>query len=182
MHPIIDAISPCSGNNEHDDPLSFMVMEYIPNGSVDLYLKSNPSLKKLQSLLVQSALLLIELGTKYKVYQGDLNSGNLLLKRTKRGTTVKYNVDKDTMIEVPTHGIRPVLIDFGRGGFYDKKSKNKSLIMDDVTILFSVYNNWIENKNVKQQLHNVISKYSSGVNSLSYQDLISDITNIFTNT
>lgn len=163
---------PCQSAKK--DELAFIVMEYIPHGNILDFFQSTPTSKVLKSLFLQTALLIIELGMKFKIYHGDLNSGNVLLKRTKPNATMTYEVE-DRVIKVKTLGIRPVLIDFGRGGFYDKKSKNRSLIMDDIMITLSMYSNWIQDDILVQRVRDVVRKHSQWNKKPSFIELLEDI-------
>jgi serine/threonine protein kinase len=166
-------ILPCSITGT--DNLAFIVMEYISNGSITDFFNVTPSFNQLKSLFLQTALLIIELGMKHKVYHGDLNSGNILLKRTHANAMITFDMEGG-MIKINTHGIRPVLIDFGRGGFYDKKAKNRSLIMDDIMIAFSMYSNWVKhNEPFVKSVRAIIAKHSHSKKKASFHELMDDI-------
>jgi len=68
----------------------------------------------------------LEIGMKYKVAYGDLNSCNTLVKRSSVFTLI-ISVDRNEYV-CKTYGFRLVFIEFGRGGFYEKTSKNENLI------------------------------------------------------
>lgn len=168
-------VQPCLRDGKHH--LGFIVLEYIPNGSVLDFFDSKPSVTTLKSLFIQTALVIMELGTKYKIFQGDLNYGNILLKRTKPHASMKYQIDDDTFVKINTLGIRPVLIDFGRGGFYEKHRKNTFNIMQDVILALSVYSNWItdDNKTLKKKLLEVIVKHKQKSKKPSFTEIIHDL-------
>lgn len=168
-------ITPCQGLGT--DNLAFMVMEYIPNGDIIDFFTTMPLLRQLKSFLIQTALVIMELGMKYKVYHGDINSGNILVKHTNPNKEMTYDME-GTLVKVITHGVRPVFIDFGRGGFYDKRAKNRSLIMDDVMIAFIMFSKWIKNDPFTEAVLTIIKKHSYPKKKTSFSELINDIKSI----
>ena len=153
------------------DSLHYFVMEYIPNGDLVDFIKeisfiyqqdTKQGLKLLQSLFLQIALAIMHMGTVYKVYHGDLNSGNILIYKTSK-KSVKYNVfDKEYMVN--THGFYPVFIDFGRAGTYDMRSKNKSPIKDDICIVGNVIVSWINDQELSKKFNAILDKLEYGKN------------------
>jgi serine/threonine protein kinase len=150
MYNITSQRTLCDPNGE--DLLHFIVMEFIENGSIDEYISEieGQDTLYLSSFILQIALAIMEMGTVHKVYHGDLNTGNILIYRTSKKHITYKVFDKE--YKVKSNGIYPVFIDFGRGGLYKKTSKNKSEIIDDITIALSVIEPWISSKPLKQKL------------------------------
>ena len=161
----------CSDDGDVD--LTFIVMEYIVNGDIEKILNLRNT-EKLRSLVLQTALIIIELGTLYHVFHGDLNSGNILVKSTNK-KEMKYIVYGKEYI-VQTIGIRPVFIDFGRGGFYDPRSKNKRNIIEDILTVLLVFSSYVIIPELKDRMRDVASRYAK---STKVDNLLLDIYNIF---
>jgi serine/threonine protein kinase len=148
-----------NGNNK----LHFFVMEYIQDGDLATYIddivstyKSNKKIcfKIIKSLFLQISLAIIEMAIKYKVYHGDLNSGNILIYKTSK-QHMYYEVYK-TKYKVNTYGVYPIFIDFGRGGTYDKRAKVRSPIKDDICIIGSVLVAWIKDITLSNQFNSLL--------------------------
>jgi serine/threonine protein kinase len=165
-----DPYIPCKSGN---DDLTFIIMEYVQGGDVGTFIKQCTDRNIILSMYVQVALSLIEMDTKYKVYHGDLNSGNILIKKAKNGKR-SFDVDGKTY-KVSTYGVRPVFIDFGRGGFYEKKSKNTKLIIEDVLVAWSVMTSWVQDVELKNHLNDLILKLGSS-KRLTFDVVIQSIT------
>jgi len=143
---IIEPTKFCRGKK---DRLHFIVMEYIENGDLVTLFNKNPSNKELCSIFLQVALVIMIIGVKYKMFHGDLNTGNILIATTDK-KYITYNIlDED--IKVKTYGFIPKLIDFGRGGEYDGRVKIK-YIMDDIYLAFSVMGVWIHGEEKKNKV------------------------------
>lgn len=155
--------------------LHFIALEYIPNGDIVDFFKSNPSPQQLSSLFVQCALTIIDLGKTYKIRHGDLYSGNILIKRTSKKLLV-YSLN-ETPHSVETHGIIPVFIDFGRGsqGLHVRKRE----IMDDIMKLFYVYSNWLDDASLKTKVREFVSKEYAIKRSTGWESFVDKIKELF---
>lgn len=123
------------------DKLRFIVMEYIEGGDLYAYLESKDKpQKELFSFLMQIALVICILATKYHIYHGDLNTGNILIERTAENTIDYRLLGKKYRVE--TYGVYPKFIDFGRSGFYDERFEDKD-ILEDVYLIFNVVSAWL---------------------------------------
>jgi len=122
--------------------LHFIVMEYIPNGDLSHLLRHLQDTDVLTSLFLQTALVIIELGSIYKICHGDINSGNILITTTKK-STLSYSILGKPM-KIKTFGHVPIFLDFGRCSLYEKITKNKYDILQDVLTAFSVYSGWMQ--------------------------------------
>lgn len=144
-------------DSKGNDMLHFIVMEYIPDGDISKRLP-HASFEELRSFFLQSALVLCELAYNFKVYHGDLNTGNILIEKTNKKTAT-YIV-KDTTFNVKTYGVAPKLIDFGRGGEYKGKVRD-DIVLNDIYILLSVLSRWIMDKGSRKTMEEFILKESS---------------------
>lgn len=139
------------------DKLHLIVMEYIEDGDVAKVFDSNQTKHEIHDMFLQTALTISELGAKFKVYHGDLNSGNILFEKTDK-KYASYSV-LDRYFRVKTHGRTPKLIDFGRGGDYDGKVQQRG-ILDDIYIVLSVLCNWIKDPDIKRDMQGFITSQS----------------------
>lgn len=160
-------------NEKEDIKMKFIVMEYIHNGDIEPYLKSQ-NVHTLKSIILQSALIIIELGHLHNIYHGDINSGNILIKSTHK-SKLTYDVF-GKQYHVTTSGVRPVFIDFGRGGFYDTRSKNKRNIVDDILIMLMVFSNYISIDGMKDKIKHIVAAYERSSN---IHKLLIDIETMF---
>lgn len=120
----------------------FIVMEYIHNGDLGDFFKTQQDTNILKSFFVQSALVIIELGSIYKIAHGDLNSGNILVAKTNK-SSLTYNLF-GTRTKVATFGVIPIFLDFGRCSKYEKHTRNKYDILQDVLLLFGIFSAWMQ--------------------------------------
>lgn len=128
------------------DQLHYIIMEYIENGDIHGWFQSNPTRKEIKSFFLQATLIISEMAFTYKVYHGDLNSGNILVERTsKRYET--YNVN-GTSYRIKTCNVTPKLIDFGRGEIEEGKTRNQS-VLNDIYIMLSVLSNGIKDEGIR---------------------------------
>jgi serine/threonine protein kinase len=121
--------------------IHFIVLEYIDNGDLATHLSKIKDFKELKALFIHIALTIAYLGYQYRIYHGDLNSGNILIDQTDKKYT-EYTIN-DTMYRARTYGRLPKLIDFGRGGKYEGKI-HFSFIKDDILTMFSVMTSYID--------------------------------------
>ena len=130
--------------------LHFFVYEYIAHGDVSDFLAKNQEIKLIKSLILQIICVVIQLATIYKMYHGDINTGNILVDAindesftsvtdSKSATfdplrelqwpsrTIDYCIEGETFI-IESHGIIPKIIDYGRSNFYTENIPNDELI------------------------------------------------------
>ena len=171
MAPLIKKWIPCVSDGTDD--MTYIIMEFVEGGNVGDFLKQcSVDAKVVVSMFNQVAHIIIEMGVKYKVYHGDLNSGNILVKSTKMSKQ-RFTIDGTTYV-YETHGFRPVFIDFGRGGFYEKTAKNNKLICEDILTCWSVMVAWVHDVSLKQRLNEIILELSSR-KRLKYDDICNGI-------
>lgn len=160
------------------DSLTFLIMEYIEGGNVRDFLSKHRSRQEYLSLFQQTALVLMDIGYKYNLYHGDLHGGNIMIKRTAQITRT-YRIQNETY-KVKTHGIHPVLIDFGRSGFYQESHDRKTYIFDDILSVFDRFANLI--KEVDTELSERVWQtiYSIDTSSdMSFGDMMKKIKETF---
>lgn len=139
--------------------LTFVVMEYLKDGSIrDLLRNPDLTLEHMQSLFLQTAFILYELGKTYHVSHGDLHTGNVLLKKTKKNT-LRFLKNYDHHHDVHVFGYKVVLVDFGRGRIFSHPCETDD-ILNDIAIVFQTYINNIQDihQELSSKLMNVINK------------------------
>lgn len=169
-----DVQGPTRFCNNKGDSLHFIVMEYIRDADLADFL-SRATQSHIKSLFVQATLAIVELAYTYKLHHGDLNSGNLLVSRTPHKSHT-YEVD-GTSIRVKTHGILPILIDFGRGASYTKRPQ-WSLVKDDILTMFAVMIRWIPDNSLATRLDTFVYE-ASGNKNMRIKELVTGIKNVF---
>lgn len=146
-----------------NDHVHFLIMEYIKDGDLNEFIDhivklytSDPKqgMKLFKSLFLQISLGIMEMGTTYKIYHGDLNSGNILVYKTTQ-QIITYKV-LDREYRMKTYGFYPVFIDFGRGGMYEKRPKNQTLIKEDISIIGNVLSAWIKDLDLSQKFNTLL--------------------------
>lgn len=147
--------TPCLENGK--DALTFIVMEYIQDGDLEAFLRQQRHAKYTMAFFKLVALVIMELGDVYKVYHGDLNSGNILMKKTTKQYKT-FKIDGKTY-RAETNGYVPVLIDFGRGGTYCATAKNRKQIISDVFLAWSVMVMWLadEDASLRRRMEEMVS-------------------------
>lgn len=116
--------------NNKTDNLHFIVYEYIEEGDVGNYLRK-ATLKEAASLLFQISMTLMIMAYTHHVFHGDLNTGNILLRKTEKTKTM-YTV-RDNSVFIQTHGFEPVFIDFGLSKIMKPTAE---YVMEDVFTAF----------------------------------------------
>jgi serine/threonine protein kinase len=151
----------CEANG--NDMLTFIVMEYIKYGSIFKLLERKPMNKEvLYSLCLQTIYILYDLGKTYNISHGDLHTGNILIKKTKKRFMTIMN-----RFKIPLFGYRVVFVDFGRS-YITKKPQRTSDILNDITIVLDVYRNYMKEdfpeifNNLRNVLHQDVGNVSFG--------------------
>ena len=125
--------------------LYFFVYEYIAHGDISDYLQKTRDVQIIKTLILQVVCVIIELATIYKVYHGDLNSGNILINTTDE-KTLEYRVG-DEIVVIESNGIIPIIIDFGRSKFYREPINNQD-VWYDIIIIVNLINTYVKNYDV----------------------------------
>lgn len=132
------------------DKLHFIVMEYIENGDLhEDFFDKNPPRVEILSVFLQIALAIAILGFDYKIYHGDLHSGNILLDHT-NDEFITYNV-LGKSYNIKTYGYLPKLADYGRSGTYDSRITHKD-ILEDIYMIFTSMSTWIKDIEYKDYI------------------------------
>ena len=140
----------CKNVKQNEHQLHFIVMEYIENGDLhEDFFDKNPPRVEILSVFLQIALAIAILGFEYKIYHGDLHSGNILLSHT-NDEFITYNV-LDKSYNIKTYGYLPKLADYGRSGTYDSRITHKD-ILEDIYMIFTSMSTWIKDIEYKDYI------------------------------
>lgn len=111
---IINYQFPC--NNNGKSLIQFVIFDYIPTGNISNFIKINHITNNrrniIKSVIIQYILVVFDLAVNHNIYHGDLNSGNILIKKTDN-TSNHFNINSHKF-DISCYGFSPVLIDFGR--------------------------------------------------------------------
>ena len=135
--------------------LHFFVYEYISQGDISDFLNKNQEIDVIKSLILQITCIIIQLGEIYKVYHGDINSGNILVD-TINERTVEYCIDDETFT-IESQGIIPKIIDYGRSNFYKGTIPNDHIWFDVIMTLSVIYP-YIKNDELKHKVFDISTK------------------------
>jgi hypothetical protein len=102
---------------------------------------------------------------------GDLNSGNILFSHTDK-KEVRYNII-GREYRIPSFGIIPKFIDYGRFIEYREENIEPEDIMYDILLIFGILNVYIQNEEIKDKLNKWIFKVSED-NIQNFNHLIND--------
>jgi len=151
------------GNGSHK--LHFFVYKYIANGDLSDFLSKNQEINIIKSLILQMTCVIIQLVSIYKIYHGDINSGNIIVD-TINERTVDYCIEDETFI-IESHGIIPKIIDFGRSNFYKENISNDDVWFDIVLMLGVIYP-YIQNEELKKKFLEISNKTELHLPSLKH--------------
>ena len=143
--------------------LHFFVYEYISQGDISDFLNKNKEIDVIKSLILQITCIIIQLGEIYKVYHGDINSGNILVDATHENT-VEYCIDDETFT-IESQGIIPKIIDYGRSNFYKGTIPNDHIWFDVIMTLSVIYP-YIKNDELKHTVFDISTKTDMALPSL----------------
>lgn len=153
------------------DKLHFIVYEYIDGGDVSEYFAS-ASQKEAACMLFQISIALMIMGFTYSMTHGDLNSGNILLRKTDK-TKILYKIS-GTSFFIQTYGYEPVFIDFPRSKIL---KLTEEFIMEDVFTAFKVSINYSPSR----KLFQLFLKKQMQTNYNSPQNFIKDMKDLIQN-
>jgi serine/threonine protein kinase len=145
------------------DKLYFFVYEYIAYGDVSDYLQKMQDIQIIKTLILQVVCVIIELATIYKVYHGDLNSGNILIDTTDE-KLIEYRIG-DEIVVIESNGIIPKIIDFGRCKFYTEPINNEN-VWYDIIIVISVIDIYVKNDDVSRAISKIQNPYELSLPSI----------------
>jgi serine/threonine protein kinase len=143
--------------------LHFFVYEYITYGDVSNFLTKTQEINTIKSLILQITCVIIQLASIYKIYHGDINSGNILLDAINE-RTIDYCIEGETFI-IESQGIIPKIIDYGRSNFY-KEHILPEYVWFDIIMTMSVIYPYIQNNELKQKVLDISKKADLSLPSL----------------
>ena len=149
------------GNGSHK--LHFFVYEYISHGDVSDFLTSNTvHIDTIKNLILQLTCVIMQLASVYRIYHGDINSGNILIDSTNE-KNVDYCIDGETFV-IESHGIMPKLIDYGRSNFYNSGNIPNQHVWFDIIMMLGVIYPYIQNNDLKpmKNFTRLADSYSPG--------------------
>jgi serine/threonine protein kinase len=129
--------------------LHFFVYEYIIYGDVSDFLLKNKEITLVKSVILQITCVIIQLAVIYKIYHGDINTGNILIDKTNE-KIIKYEIE-DTTFMIESYGIIPKIIDYGRSNFYKGDIPIYEVWFDIILILGVIYP-YIQNMELKKKV------------------------------
>lgn len=139
----------------YKNKLHFFVYEYIVFGDVSDFLEKNQESHVIKSIILQVACIVIQLASIYKIYHGDINSGNILIDITNE-KNLDYCIEGQTFI-IESYGIIPKIIDYGRSHFYKEVISNNEVWFDVILALGVIYP-YIQNSKLKEVVLDISKK------------------------
>jgi serine/threonine protein kinase len=150
--------------------LHFFIYEYIPNGDVSDFVKANSNdTKKICSLLLQIACVIIELAFDFNIYHGDINSGNILVDTNIDGK-IAYCIDGE-IYEIKSYGIMPKFIDYGRSNFY-KEMPKCSHVWFDIILAFGTIYPYVKDNSLKEKILHISKQVDIDFSSMKQYYLL----------
>ena len=134
--------------------VGFLAMEYIHDGDLSQHISRIHNVQELCSLFTQIMYCFIELSQKYKIYHGDINSGNVLIDKT--DDEYSTHIVNGEERRVKTFGKIPKIIDFGRSSKYYGDSPSDMDIIHDLTIAVPMCNNYVKNESIKKRINSML--------------------------
>jgi serine/threonine protein kinase len=150
--------------NNKKDKLHFFIFEYIENSELDIFLKRNNSLPSLKSLFLQTTIMIVILYEKYHILHGDLNTGNILIGKSSE-TIIHYSI-KDLEIDIESHGIIPLLIDWGRSYFL--YGEENSFVIQDILTILTIMTRWLKDKELQDNITVFLKENENENNCVSF--------------
>jgi len=146
--------------------LHFFVYEYIAHGDVsDFLTPQNQNINVIKSLILQIICVIIQLASIYKVYHGDINTGNILIDALNE-KTIDYCIEDETF-SIESFGIIPKIIDYGRSNFYKGVVPNEQVWFDIILTVGVIYP-YIQNVELKQKVLDISNKLEMNLPSLKH--------------
>jgi predicted unusual protein kinase regulating ubiquinone biosynthesis (AarF/ABC1/UbiB family) len=118
-----------------------VVMEYIEHIEIDKFIESS-SLQLIRSMTVQSLFMIADLMLNYNIVHNDINSGNILIRKTTRKEN-RFTIEGKTY-RVKTHGYMPMLVDFGMSRIdMDIQAKR---VIEEMSMVTNIVYNYMKDK------------------------------------
>lgn len=145
--------------------LHFFIYEYIAHGDVSNFLSTNQNINVIKSLILQITCVIIQLASIYKIYHGDINTGNILIDELNE-KTIDYCIEDETFI-IESFGIIPKIIDYGRSNFYKGVVPNDQVWFDIILTVGVIYP-YIQNADLKQKVLDISNNLEMNLPSLKH--------------
>ena len=107
-------------------PYGFIVMPYFPLGSMMEYRWDRGNFELMKSTVKQVCFAMLQAFEKHGMVHRDLHTGNVMLRRTKK-VSVTYGSRA-----LPTAGMYPIIIDFGRSDTSQTSETHAREVYDDI--------------------------------------------------
>jgi hypothetical protein len=104
-----------------------ILMPYFPLGSIAKYTWNPDNVVLLRSCLKQVMLSVISIFCNHGIIHGNFHTGNILLRPTKQ-SVIKYDISGVGQFEVPTYGIRTLIMDFEHSRVVETSTKDDNII------------------------------------------------------
>ena len=147
---IIKPIRFCT-NGSHS--LHYFVYEYIVTGDISDFFTKNTDKPVIKSFVLQLIAVIIELAVVYRIYHGDINSGNIMVDTTEE-KTLDYCIETET-VTIETYGIMPKMIDYGRSHFYIDKTVSPNVVVWDIIDVLMIVNKYAQVANNISNLYEI---------------------------
>jgi serine/threonine protein kinase len=158
---IIKPIRFCT-NGSHS--LHYFVYEYIATGDISDFFTKNTDKPVIKSFVLQLIAVIIELAVVYRIYHGDINSGNIMVDTTE-DKTLDYCIETET-VTIETYGIMPKMIDYGRSHFYIDKTVSPNVVVWDIIDVLMIVNKYAQVANNISNLYEI--KFASVMECYRY--------------
>jgi serine/threonine protein kinase len=156
------------------DKLHFFVYEYIERGDVSDFLSKTQEVWVIKSFILQLVCVIMELAMLYRIYHGDINSGNILIASIDEGV-VEYRIEEGK-VEIESYGIMPKMIDYGRSHFYRGEEVSKDEVWFDIVLALGVVYHYIQNVELKRKVLSISTATDKILPSLrAYYEYVYDV-------
>jgi serine/threonine protein kinase len=136
--------------------LHYFVYEYIATGDISTFFTKNTHKDVVKSFTLQLTAVIIEFASIYRIYHGDINSGNIMVDTTEE-KTLDYCIENET-VTIETYGIIPKMIDYGRSRFYKDKTISPNIVWYDIIDVLIVINRYYDNDQFTNNTRNLSEK------------------------
>jgi serine/threonine protein kinase len=163
-------IVPC--DNSRENIYTFLVLDFIKYGDMSNFVKRNNIIERkvVKSIYIQLSLMISDLIKNKNIIHGDLNSGNILIRKTQNKKKVYHLFERNYEVEI--YGYEPVLIDFGRSSII--KTVDEYIVIEEVSQAMATtirYNT----KKYKKMNDFLLNKY---LHLLTFDNFIKQLINI----
>jgi serine/threonine protein kinase len=161
---IIKPMKPIQFCANGSQSLHYFVFEYIANGDISTFFTKTSDTNLIKSFALQLTAVIIELAVVYRIYHGDINSGNIMVDTTEE-KTLDYCIETET-VTIETYGIMPKMIDYGRSHFYIDKTVSPNVVVWDIIDVLMIVNKYAQVANNISNLYEI--KFASVMECYRY--------------